>query len=77
MSSIIEKVTVTGAGLTLARLIWNRFHLPVDGLLGRIYDLNPGLSDLGIEIPIGTVILIPVDEDPSGTGVVEQVTLWD
>jgi hypothetical protein len=43
----IEKVVVTGAGLTTSRLIWNRFQRPMPGLLGGIYDLNPGLADAG------------------------------
>lgn len=77
MSDSVEKVTVTGVGLTIARLIWNRFQSPVPGLLARVYDLNPGLSELGTEIPLGTVILVPVDEDPNGADVVEQITLWD
>lgn len=77
MTDSVEKVTVTGVGLTLARLIWNRFQRPVPGMLGRIYDLNPGLSGAGTELPVGTVVLIPVDGDQDGSGVVEQVTLWE
>ena len=77
MSESIEKIRVTGAGLTVSRLIWNRFQRPVPGLLGRIYDLNPQLSRLGIELPIGTVVLVPVADDNSGEQVVDRVTLWE
>ena len=73
----IEKVVVTGAGLTTSRLIWNRFQRPMPGLLGGIYNLNPGLADAGTDLPIGTVVMIPVPVQSDGEEVVETVTLWD
>ena len=73
----IEKVVITGAGLTISRLIWNRFQRPMPGLLGGIYDLNPGLADVGPDLPIGTVVMIPVPVQSDGEEVVEMITLWD
>lgn len=75
MSESIEKIEVTGAGLTISRLIWNRFRAPSPETLGRIYDLNPGLAAAGTHIPIGTVVLLPVP-DNSDDQIVEQITLW-
>ena len=76
-TEIIEQITVTGAGLTLSRLIWNRFQAPTDGVLGRIYDLNPGISKIGTELPQGMTVLVPVPLEVNAEPVVKQVTLWD
>lgn len=76
MTDSIEKIRVSGEGLTVSRLIWNRFQRPVPGLLGQIYDLNPGLALHGIEIPVGTTILIPVPDGAEVVEVVDRVTLW-
>jgi phage tail protein X len=76
MTDTIEKINITGAGLTVSRLIWNRFKQPMPGLLGKIYDLNPGLSSRGTRIPIGTTVLIPIPELSDDT-IVERVTLWN
>jgi phage tail protein X len=76
-SETIEKITISGAGLTVSRLIWNRFQHPGPGMLGRIYDLNPGLADFGTEIPIGTTVFVPVPVETNSEPVVEKVTLWE
>lgn len=76
MTESIEKVEITGAGLTVSRLIWNRFQAPLRGTLGRIYDLNPGLAGMGTHIPVGTTVLLPVPDDADDQ-VIERVTLWD
>lgn len=73
----IEKIKVTGAGLTVSRLIWNRFRRPMPGMLGRIYDMNPGLADLGTHLPVGTSVLVPVPSENESETVVERVTLWE
>jgi phage tail protein X len=75
MSESIEKIEVTGAGLTVARLIWNRFRAPMPDMLGQIYDHNPGLAEMGTHIPIGTIVTLPVP-DQSDERIVEQITLW-
>ena len=72
----IERIEVTGAGLTVSRLIWNRFKAPSPETLGKIYDLNPGLADMGTHIPIGTTVLMPVPDSSDDT-VVEHITLWN
>lgn len=76
MTTSIEKIRVTGAGLTLSRLIWNRFQAPAAGILGQVYDLNPGLAAKGTHIPIGTVVMVPIP-DPIDDPVIERVTLWN
>lgn len=76
-TEIIEKIKVTGAGLTVSRLIWNRCQRPVEGMPGRIYDLNPGLAARGTHIPVGTTVLVPVPVEANSEPVVERVTLWE
>ena len=76
MTDSIEKITITGAGLTVSRLIWNRFQVPSPETLGQLYDLNPGLAGSGTHIPIGTVVLMPIP-DTSDDQVVERITLWN
>ena len=71
----IEKIKVTGAGLTLSRLIWNRFQAPAAQTLGKVYDLNPGLAAMGTHIPIGAVVMVPIP-DPVDDPVLDRVTLW-
>lgn len=73
----IEKIKVIGAGLTVSRLIWNRFQRPIEGMVGRIYELNPGLADLGTYIPAGTTVLVPVPVETNSEPVVKRITLWE
>lgn len=75
MTDSIETIEITGAGLTVSRLIWNRFQKVSSELLGRIYDLNPGLADQGTHIEVGTIVLVPVPE-ASDDQIVQSVTLW-
>ena len=75
MTETIEKVEVNGAGLTVSRLIWNRFRAPSPETLGKIYDLNPGLAGKGTHIPVGTIVLIPVP-DTSDDRIVDRSTFW-
>lgn len=75
MSESIEKIEITGAGLTASRLIWNRFRTPSPETLSRVYDLNPGLAGHGTHIPVGTTVLMPIP-DTSDERIVEQITLW-
>ena len=77
ITETIEKVEVTGAGLTVSRLIWNRFQRPVEGMVGRIYEVNPGLAERGTHIPVGTTVLVPVPVQANHEPVAERVTLWE
>lgn len=78
MTVIIETYTIEAEGITVSQLIWRRFRRAMPGLAERVYDLNRGLADLSIEIPVGTVIKLPVDA-PSKKSTVERepVQLWD
>ena len=75
MSEVIERVTVEGDRITVSLLIWRRFRRPMPGLLEQILDRNPGLAGAGIELPIGTVLDIPVPT-PREPQLLDPIRLW-
>jgi phage tail protein X len=72
-----ETVTVGAEGLTLSLIVWRRFYRPKPGLIERVYALNPGLAELGIILPVGTVFLLPVDPEENRTQRQDVISLWD
>lgn len=72
-----ELVTVEAEGLTLSLIIWRRFYSPRYGLLERVYDLNPGLSEAGVFLPVGTTFLLPVDPQEVKAEADVVISLWD
>jgi phage tail protein X len=75
MDQVIETVTVEGDGLTVATLVWRRFKRPMPGLVEAIYDLNPGLADLGQTLPVGTSFDMPIPI-PREQQVLDPIRLW-
>ena len=75
MSEVIERVTIEGDRLTVSLLVWRRFRRPMPGLLEQILDRNPGLAGAGIELPIGTVLDIPVPT-PREPQLLDPIRLW-
>lgn len=75
MDQVIETVTIEGDGLTVATLVWRRFKRPMPGLVEAIYDLNPGLADLGQTLPVGTSFEMPIPI-PREQQVLDPIRLW-
>ena len=75
MDQVIETVTVEGDGLTVATLVWRRFKRPMPGLVEAIYNLNPGLADLGQTLPVGTSFDMPIPI-PREQQVLDPIRLW-
>ena len=75
-SESIETVTVQTDGMTASLIVWRRFKRAMPGLVERLYQLNPGLGDAGVIIPIGTVIKLPIPASVGGTAEVTPVRLW-
>ena len=75
MSEVIERVTVEGDGITVSLLVWRRFRRPMPGLLEQILDRNPGLAGAGTELPVGTVLDIPVPT-PREPQLLDPIRLW-
>ena len=68
--------TVTALqGDTLDELIWRERSLGAADI-GRVLDLNPSLADLGLVLPIGTVVIVPASSTPAAT-VLPLIQLWD
>jgi phage tail protein X len=63
MSGSVETVTVTSEGMTLSKMIWRRFKRPMPGLVEKTlaYAPNRGLAKLGVVLPVGTVVYLPID----------------
>lgn len=78
MAAVHETYTVQTEGLTVPILIWRRFRKPMIGMAERVYLLNPGLAELGVNIPVGTKVAIPIDSpEESQVPVLPVVQLWD
>lgn len=75
MDPVIETVTVEGDGLTVSTIVWRRFKRPMPGLVEAIYDLNPGLADLGQTLPVGTIFEMPIPI-PREQQVLDPIRLW-
>lgn len=75
MDQVIKPVTVEGDGLTVSTIVWRRFKRPMLGLVEAIYDLNPGLADLGQTLPVGTSFEMPIPI-PREQQVLDPIRLW-
>lgn|GEM_PF-805698 len=80
MTTTVLEETVRAEGYTLSQIIWRLLRRQPKGFLETVLAYNPGLSDLGYEIPVGTIVRIPLDEIPSEdeqSSDAEVVNLWD
>lgn len=65
---------ISGAGISVDLLIWRIHKKPVPGLKEAVFDANPGLADLGYDLPLGTKVTVP-DYAPAGEAAT-IVGLW-
>lgn len=72
---IVEPVTVEGDFITVSLVVWRRFKRPMPGLVEQVYDINPGLSELGEFLPVGTTLNLPVPM-PRGQAILDPIKLW-
>jgi phage tail protein X len=72
---VTETVTVEGDALTVSLIVWRRFHRPMPGLVEQIYDMNPGLADLGQTLPVGITFDMPIPI-PRAQQVLDPIRLW-
>ena len=75
MSEIKETVTVAGDVVTVSLIVWRRFKRPMPGLVETIFDINPGLADLGPFLPVGTVFTMPIPT-PREPVILDPIKLW-
>lgn len=72
---IVEPVTVQGEFITVSLVVWRRFKRPMPGLVAQVYDINPGLADLGEYLPVGTTFNMPVPT-PRTPVILDPIKLW-
>lgn len=53
------KITVQRPGTSLDLLLWRQHGIGGAQLLERALNSNPGLAELGSELPLGTVVWLP------------------
>lgn len=75
-SETVVKETVLIEDMTLAALIWKKFRRQPVGYIERVYDANPELS-AEIHIPVGTVVIFPVEGLEPVTKDPTVIRLWD
>lgn len=72
-------VPVLGTGITLDKLLWRAFGRAGNtaAMLRAAQRLNRGLSALGPEIPLGTVVILPDAPTASARATRAPVNLFD
>lgn len=78
-TQLFETVTVETEGMTVSLLVWRRYKKPMPGLVERIFHTNRELAESGAELPVGTVVRMPVEtvnEDSQVDQVLEPIRLW-
>lgn len=76
MSEHIEQIRVAGDGITVPLLIWRRFREHMPGLAERVWAVNPGLADLGMFLPVGTVVNMPIPAAVEDSAPASKIELW-
>lgn len=76
MADLTETVTVQGLELTVSLIVWRRYRRPMPGLIERIFDMNPGLAELGPILPVGTTFVMPVETQKRTEKVLDPIKLW-
>lgn len=52
-------ITIQRPGTTLDLLLWRQHGMAGAALLEQTLELNPGVADLGAELPLGTLVQLP------------------
>jgi len=71
-----ETIRVEAQGLTISTIIWRRYRRLKPGMFERTLDLNPGLAQAGVFLPVGYDLVMPVE---TKNVVADQgaIALWD
>lgn len=74
-----ETITIKGDEITVDLLLWRRFKRYDQGLVERVLDMNPGIADGTVFLPIGFVVKIPLDAPnrPATAASKQAVKLYD
>jgi phage tail protein X len=69
--------TVKREGMTLAALIWQVMGSQPESFVETVLTANPGLSSLGPVLPVGTKVVLPLDQVRTEQPEEQAVRLWD
>lgn len=72
-----EILTVTDEWTTLDLLLFRRFREEVPGRVEAAIDGNPGLSALGVILPLGREVAVDVPVPVKGPTPARAIRLWD
>lgn len=72
---IARTIMVEGDGIALDRLLFD--VMGREDLVPAVLDANPGLSQLGPILPVGTRIVIPEPPAIETVQTISTVKLWD
>lgn len=74
----LERHTVGSDDMSVDLILWQRFRRPMPGLFERLMALseNQHLEHCGFILPLGTVVVIPIEETPA-TDSAPVISLWD
>jgi len=77
MSETVIEETVKTEGLTISTIVWRLFNAQPAGYIETILDYNQDLASLGLILPVGTVIKIPVSLFEEKDAERDIIRLWD
>lgn len=70
-----QSLTVDGDKVPVDLIIWRKYRAQTPGLVEQVYNLNKGLADLGVNLPHGADVTIPLYRNPSYAQVT-PLKLW-
>lgn len=70
------EITVQRPRTTLDLLLWRQHGVAGAALLEETLEANPGVADLGAELPIGTVVWLPDLPAPAPAQTTRVVSLF-
>ena len=72
-----ETIRVGTDQLTVDLIAWRRYRRSIPGLVEQVLALNPGLAQHGPYVPRGTLLVLPIVEQPDPSPDREVISLWD
>lgn len=73
----VETLTVTKRNTSLELLLHRRYRFLPDGYVESVFDLNPGLADFGVFLPLNTTVVAPIPERRMTAAEQTIINLWD
>lgn len=68
------KQYIASEGDTVDYIAWRAYGVQARGVVEQVLEANHGMADLGPELPVGTVVMLPeIDTTQAHDG----VRLWD